>query len=400
MKKNLIMLMMLTTMLVGGCGKASNTENTQTSDESNMESIIETDEVYQEVNNIDKEEQEPEKTSEIEAEVKEESKEKSKEEPKEEAVVNTSDKDYLKGVNMHTLWIKEMTASEANITYIGGKEYGEDTKATVVGLMFLPEEGMEISKAYYGKWYMKDNNEYIELEDSTLFNTWHFYEDFGFVIGRFPSDKVDVNNLYLKIYDSDERYKKYFKVEPDNLYDIHNIEAAENIDPLENRILFFHDIPFFISSVQWDSSYVSYPGSFDLTNYSNRLDPCLDNFRTITLIPLTGQTSYDFSFIQTAKLSDNYITDEYEVFYTTRWNYEDKVRTLYGNGVKLIFYYRWYYSQNDYDTYVSEHPEEEYNFYSGFYDKIENAIYESDMKDTYLFMENENKPDTKLYFWH
>ena len=72
MKKNLIMLMMLTTMLVGGCGKASNTENTQTSDESNMESIIETDEVYQEVNNIDKEEQEPEKTSEIEAEVKEE----------------------------------------------------------------------------------------------------------------------------------------------------------------------------------------------------------------------------------------------------------------------------------------------------------------------------------------
>ncbi len=398
-KKLLVGMMMALVLALGGCGKSSNVENTQTSTEANMESIIESVEENQEESNVDNEEQENEETPEIEVEVKEDS----KEEPKEETVATTSEdknKDYLKGVNMHTLWIKEMTVKEANITSIGVNEYGEDTKATVVGVMFLPEEGSTINKAYYGKWYTKDNEEYIELEESSLFNTWDFYDDFGYVIGRFPADKVDVNNLYLKIYDGDKRYEKYFKVEPDNLYDIYNMEASENIDPLEDKIVYFHDIPFFISRVQWDHSYVSYPDSFDLTNYSNRTDPCIDQYRTITLIPLTGQTSYDFSFIQTAKLSDNYITDDYEVFYTTRWDYEDAVGTLYGNGVKLVFYYRWYYSQDEYDTYINEHPDEEYNFYSGFFDKIENALYESDLKDTYLLMENENKPDTKLYFWH
>ena len=398
-KKLLVGMMMALVLALGGCGKSSNVENTQTSTEANMESIIESVEENQEESNVDNEEQENEETPEIEVEVKEDS----KEEPKEETIATTSEdknKDYLKGVNMHTLWIKEMTAKEANITSIGVNEYGEDTKATVVGVMFLPEEGSTINKAYYGKWYTKDNEEYIELEESSLYNTWDFYDDFGYVIGRFPADKVDVNNLYLKIYDGDKRYEKYFKIEPDNLYDIYNMEASENIDPLEDRIVYFHDIPFFISKVQWDHSYVSYPDSFDLTNYSNRTDPCIDQYRTITLIPLTGQTSYDFSFIQTAKLSDNYITDDYEVFYTTRWDYEDAVGTLYGNGVKLVFYYRWYYSQDEYDTYINEHPDEEYNFYSGFFDKIENALYESDLKDTYLLMENENKPDTKLYFWH
>ena len=145
-KKLLVGMMMALVFALGGCGKSSNVENTQTSSEANMESIIESVEEYQEESNVDNEEQENEEAPEIEVEVKEDS----KEEPKEETIATTSEdknKDYLKGVNMHTLWIKEMTAKEANITSIGVNEYGEDTKATVVGVMFLPEEGSTINKA-------------------------------------------------------------------------------------------------------------------------------------------------------------------------------------------------------------------------------------------------------------
>lgn len=307
----------------------------------------------------------------------------------------SEEEEFLKGLTAHTMWIQSMTAKEAVLNSIWGGDYSDDTPATVVGMLLqTSEEGEQVSSTHTVTWCTLENDEYVELNESTSHGTSPICGDeLAVVIGRFPADKVDINNLYLQISSFSGESVKYFKVEPDNLFDIYSLEASENVTGEKGEIVYFHDIPFIITASPWNNDVVYH--DYDVSNYMKREDPAINNDKTITLMPLTGQLTYDFSFYNTAKLSENYDSAEYAVLYTTRWDDQDMVGTIEGNRVNLCFDYLLYYEQDDYDAYRAEYGD--YNT-GGFFDMLKEAALESELTNTYLEMENTNRPNTKLYF--
>lgn len=302
---------------------------------------------------------------------------------------------YLEGMTVHTMWIQEMSAKEAVLNSIWSEDYSDDTKATVVGLLLQTEEGGDhISFAHTVKWYSMENGVYAEIEESTIHDTASICGDeLAVVVGRFPADKVDVNNLYLGVTNYSGTATKYYQVEPDNLFDISSLEASESVTPQKGEIVYFHDIPFIVTACPWDCDLRL--SDYDLSGYAKREEPCMDNSRTIILMPLTGQLSYDFSFYNTSKLSDNYDSENYAVVYATRWVEPELAGTIEGNCVAVCVRYMWYYKQAQLDAYKEQNPNDYYS--SGFYDQIRADIAGSDMMDTYLELENTNRPATKLY---
>lgn len=314
------------------------------------------------------------------------------------------DENFMKTVETKTMWIQKMTAAEAALSSIWGNEYAEDSMATVVGLWLEDVEGAEAFNDYSigVDFYRMENEEYVEMEEYTIHHSTAICgHNRAIVIARFPEGKVDVNNLYMRIYDSYGDSDRYFKVDAENTMDIYSLEASEEIIAKPGEIMYFHDIPFIVTDCNWNS----YTNPFDYENdnldfkiYPSKIEDFdyIERERTITLMPLNGQIFFDFSFTDTTKISDNYDTKDYAIAYAV---VADRDRgdedTIEGNRLKYCIELRWYYDREAYEA-----AREDDYYASDFLDRQYEKMGESDAEgNTYLIFENEHHPVTKMYIF-
>lgn len=321
----------------------------------------------------------------------------------EDVASETVDEEYMQSVVVKTMWIQEMTAEDAALSSIWGKEYSDDTKATVVGLWMEDEaQSDSIGFSMDIEFYTMENEEYVLLEEYTFHNSAPICNaNRALVIVRFPADKVDVNNLYMRAYRSGTESEKYFKIDAENFMDIHSLEASEELGPESGEIVYINDIPFIITGVS--ANYYTDPFKYEFCQYPGYMEK-RDNWekwdmydvdRTITLMPLTGQIEYGFSFWDECRLSDDYDSPEYAIGFVAVYDDKGKEGTIERNEVNLCIRYNWYYDEAEWEAANEANP---YN--NDFFDKIYEKIKESGMpENSYLETLNENHPNTKIYMF-
>ncbi len=385
MKKWSLVLAMLCIVAMVGCGLKGSAQKV----ERPVESESATEAVQEEIASSEvTEEQSSEEVSEVASE---------------EVEPETVDEEYMQSVVVKTMWIQEMTAEDAALSSIWGKEYSDDTMATVVGLWMEDEAQAEsISMFMEIEFYTMENEEYVLLEEYTFNNSAPICgRNRALVIVRFPADKVDVNNLYMRVNDGLRDSEKYFKIDAENFMDIYSLEASEELVPEQGEIVYVNDIPFIITGVS--PNYYANPFDYEFNQYPGYMEKW-DNWekwsmydvdQTITIMPLTGQIEYGFSFWDTCRLSDNYDSEEYAIGFVAVYDDKGKEGTIERNEANLCITYKWYYEQAEWDAAYEENP---YN--NDFYDNLHDKIYDSGMpENSYLETLNENHPNTKIYMF-
>lgn len=393
MKKWSLVLAMLCIVAMVGCNLKGSAQKV----EMPVESESATEAVQEEVASS-------EVTEEPSSEVAEESSsEEVSEVASEEVGSETVDEEYMQSVVVKTMWIQEMTAEDAALSSIWGKEYSDDTKATVVGLWMEDEaQADSIGLTMDIEFYTMENEEYVLLEEYTYNNSAPICgSNRSLVIVRFPADKVDVNNLYMRVSDGFGAGEKYFKIDAENFMDIYSLEASEELVPEQGEIIYVNDIPFIITGISpnhyanpFDYEFNQYPGYMEKRDNWEKWD-MYDVDRTITLMPLTGQIEYGFSFWDTCRLSDDYDSEEYAIGFVAVYDDTGKEGTIERNEANLCIRYNWYYDEAEWEAANEENP---YN--NDFFDTLRERINENGMEDnSYLETLNENHPNTKIYMF-
>lgn len=376
MKKK-VWMVLLTSMLalsLTACGSSNESETTENSVVASTaeDTEISTDEEETTEDAANTETQPEESTQESEETVEE----------TEESEVSAEGAALFDSIECYTMWTTTMTATEANLEYTY-EEYPEDQQATVVGLLLHDTGDTEIMSDLGGvNWYYLENDEYVEITECTITNTNYACDDKAIVYGRFPQELVDVNNLYIKISHEYKDTEKIFKVDPDNLFDVSGLCESTTITDEKGTIFYLQDVPFMIVASRWSASGAT--GKAPGINASVY-------YKTITIVPLTPLTTYEFNFTNSTSLGGNYENDLFGGSFEYAWADSTWVGEIMGTGVELEFGLGRYYTDEERDNYQEVDGKD-------FFDDLNDRVMAQDpLGNMYIEFQNVNRENTMLY---